>query len=621
LTFNEVEEEVIVLDDGLFDTSYLDAIESGEIQLAYIPESPVEELGDDPFDTSAVTEVVKKIHDEEVKEKRKINLGGAVDFFTKKTDVPQLEPGAVPYTDKTAEIKKTKRGRPVHVDLLGFDGGETSEDGVSEPPKPRNSNSQPVGPYPEKTVNKTDTGIDLTDLLREFETSAKPGPVTNKNTVSNLDLLTEPDHVEEEVSKVDEDDAWFQTDNENVVVVAEEVNSRRESSDVDPFDTSAVDKLGFGKAELKILEEELLPASSEEFSPAPPNIPEIVNKPEGIPEKLAEKRIISLEDDFDFDPRKDEPPAPSFHPLDIIHPDSNFDAAALTPQVRNSLEPEEIDPFDTSSISHISLPGKSELRLLEDELVSSNPVNPGLSQDYSAILNAQPLGIPNQDPFVTTGVLNPLDAPDDCISEILELRHPPLKSQPTLPSSAPRAQSPTSFEDPFDTSDVADAFAPGKNELRELESQLLNSTVDFVPPRVCPLRNFKVLHNTSITSIVTERQESLHPFDSIDGDSQVEHHRPLSPQLALGENCFDDPFDTSAVTGILPGKIEAKLLEEELAAASFQPVVTHRFERTENTFSLPPNSLPASTDSFPVQDFEEEEIDPFDTSIANSVVP
>jgi len=39
-------------DDDVFNTAYIDAITTGAVKLAYIPDSPIDQPEDDPFDTS-----------------------------------------------------------------------------------------------------------------------------------------------------------------------------------------------------------------------------------------------------------------------------------------------------------------------------------------------------------------------------------------------------------------------------------------------------------------------------------------------------------------------------------------------------------------------------------------
>lgn len=69
--------------DDLFDTTYVDAIESGEVKLAYVPDDEeVEDQGPDPFDTSTAEEILKKVEEEEKKKKKQISLGIAVDVLT-----------------------------------------------------------------------------------------------------------------------------------------------------------------------------------------------------------------------------------------------------------------------------------------------------------------------------------------------------------------------------------------------------------------------------------------------------------------------------------------------------------------------------------------------------------
>ncbi|CAG7820852.1 unnamed protein product, partial [Allacma fusca] len=147
-----------------------------------------------------------------------------------------------------------------------------------------------------------------------------------------------------------------------------ESNGLIETEIHDPFDTSVVENLLPGKAELKLLEAELLAGD------------EVVD-----------------EDFHDFDPRKDEtrlgnpsvtvtqpiaprrpppPKVPEIHPLDLID-ESQSQIKALTPQTEITDFQDQIDPFDTSSVSGAIVPGKFELKLLESELVEDTSISAG----------------------------------------------------------------------------------------------------------------------------------------------------------------------------------------------------------------------------------------------------
>lgn len=97
---------------------------------------------------------------------------------------------------------------------------------------------------------------------------------------------------------------------------------------------------------------------------------------------------------------------------------------------------------------------------------------------------------------------------------------------------------------------------------------------------------------------------------------------------------YIDPFDTSIASNILPGKTELKLLETELINsvnddALFDPDFDPRaVESDKNVKDLLVDSsdiisakplTPVPGDSLDIN--IEEEIDPFDTSIANNIQP
>lgn len=149
----------------------------------------------------------------------------------------------------------------------------------------------------------------------------------------NNDLLTEEDEQETQSTV-------------KPLTPAVELNSY-----IDPFDTSIAANLVPGKAELKIIESEL-------FSE---------NKTESLTRSYT---------DQDFNPRSPEklPNTDlSSNPADLLNlPDtSERGIKPLTPCLAKGDSTEELefdDPFDTSIAANI-LPGKTELKLLESELI------------------------------------------------------------------------------------------------------------------------------------------------------------------------------------------------------------------------------------------------------------
>lgn len=330
----------------------------------------------------------------------------------------------------------------------------------------------------------------------------------------------------------------------------------------DPFDTTTVASVPPGKFELRILEEELLKA------------------PEKPPVKL------ELEDDFDFDPRQGEKlptppePEPELHPLDLIEPESaHISAKALTPQTDNSNSPAEIDPFDTSAV-HISqavLPGKLELQILESEFISQTTSN--TAENPEDEFDFDPRQGEPKPPSPTP--LIEKTAHDIFESEVI------ASAKPLLPSTATTEERPLQPAqtlqadediDPFDTSCVVVEFC-GKAELKDLESELLNTTHDFQPPRPQLPPNFGT--NVSIVRPAPEPQAAVPPpsppskrvpdaFEfELESPGHLEGHpaplQPLSPSQLVGATAaYVDPFDTGIADSVIPGKIEIRLLESEL---------------------------------------------------------
>lgn len=106
---SETESEEEEVEDDIFDTSFVDAVASGEVKLAYIPESPTkEELGDDPFDTSIAERAILGPAFNK-KGKKLVPLGAAVEVLTGRVELP---------TCAIARRPVNRRGLQQQKDLL-----------------------------------------------------------------------------------------------------------------------------------------------------------------------------------------------------------------------------------------------------------------------------------------------------------------------------------------------------------------------------------------------------------------------------------------------------------------------------------------------------------------------
>lgn len=114
---SESEEEE---EDDIFDTSFVDAVESGEVKLAYIPESPTQEEveGDDPFDTSIAERAILGPAFNK-KGKKLVPLGAAVEVLTGRVELPTCAVSRKPVNRRVFQ-------QPKDLLLGSFDVGDTT---------------------------------------------------------------------------------------------------------------------------------------------------------------------------------------------------------------------------------------------------------------------------------------------------------------------------------------------------------------------------------------------------------------------------------------------------------------------------------------------------------------
>lgn len=158
---------------------------------------------------------------------------------------------------------------------------------------------------------------------------------------------------------------------------------------------------------------------------------------------VAANEPLSDLSDSDFDPRATEQIEPTNKPDLLCVDDKAHDIKVLTPatgEQSNTIADDTfaVDPFDTSNVSIALLPGKAELKLIENELIEA------AKTPETAVLDI------NSD------------------SQELGLGAKVLTPQITLPVDE-------SFDDvdPFDTS-FASNIAPGRAEIKVLESELIH---------------------------------------------------------------------------------------------------------------------------------------------------
>lgn len=123
LSESETESEV---DDGAFDTTFLEKVETGEIPVYYIPDEEETDLGPDPFDTGYADKVIVG-PDVSKRGKKIVNIGAAVEVLTGKAEAPA-----------SAATKKRRQRRGIQNLLLESFELEQEED-KEEPLEPTTS--------------------------------------------------------------------------------------------------------------------------------------------------------------------------------------------------------------------------------------------------------------------------------------------------------------------------------------------------------------------------------------------------------------------------------------------------------------------------------------------------
>lgn len=516
---SESEDESEEVDDNIFDTSFVDAVASGELKLAYIPDSPEKEDDFDPFDTSYADKFIASNP-----KKRYLNLGCAVEVLSGKG---VSDKNVLPSVFE----KKTPRRRVKPVDLLltSFDEGDQSAENVICEKTPVDS--------PVKTL------LDEDPLFAKDDDILSVAPISAPaSTPVNPALLDTPSAKKEKL-----DFSEFEVNELHALISASSgtVEKQRSSESTDD--------------EFAQLAAESLARKSSSALPTP-------NDPLKVDQSFVREPIKSF---------------------DAVTPTEFIAVNPLQPAVA---EEKEIDPFDTSIVDRIILPGKQEIKLLEKELLSDVKVpsqKPAIDDiddsDFDPRAGEAPVkAIRPQELIIkhrkeSQEVISPSKKPD-----FLKIEEVDVEATKPLTPLTNNCEAFDENYDPFDTSGVSGA--PGKSELKLIEKEFIHQTeepkeeYDFDP------RKYEVLAKpdcsaASITHTIlnkyacnpeTQLAAQVEPaIDILTGKEETPFeisHTPVEPEkfVESPEFSYTDPFDTSIADNIQPGKTELKLLESEL---------------------------------------------------------
>ncbi|KAL7745226.1 hypothetical protein ACLKA6_008275 [Drosophila palustris] len=650
--------------DDIFATDYIEAITSGEVQFAVVPDSPDLEFDDgpDPFDTAYADKVIVGA-DKSKGNKKLVSLGAAVEVLSGRVDREHAVALANPK-------RKLRKGIQNLLLSESVDLGDNEPDLLAAEPQ-HNLLDDLDDDVPE-SVAPIDLSVSLHLHLIKPQ---KVDEVDDEEGDAALGSLN-PDLAEFDALKDEEDDEFAE-------LAAESLTKKEEVTIVKEVVLPPAELLAEAAAESSWAE--FAPEPEEETSgkpkrPPPPTRP--ATGPHIVPgaiyvsddeedanldddpfntyyaEQVIKKTTV-LEEDDDFDPRAEEDTsvgagllaAPGRDLLAGSATDlSKVVPAPLAPtlSVDQQEEDQDIDPFDTSAINALVQPKATELRFLERELLNDPVSNlkhslsdpdfdpragqeeavapPPVSVSVAQILVAEPeldsarrksslsLNIQGKSVgFLVPSGQDLLAAGNDgCLG---------ANKKPLTPYYAPSAQTiaERESEDPFDTSYVPEAKL-SDIELKHIEADLITeptlkhslSDPDFnprAPPTPVPAEVLLAVEENINIKVLTPAQE----------------RRQLPSNVQTKEDQDFDPFDTSIAANLQPGQTELKLLENELLPESTrQPIIGVLDTQSDaQELGLGDKVLTPSLPNRTTQQLleQQQDSDPFDTSIAENLAP
>lgn len=606
LTDDESEEDD---QDDIFDTSYVDAVERGEVKLVYVPDSPEDFKDDDIFDTSHVDAIIKGQDAKTARGKKGLDIGVAVEVLTGRID------------NLTVTTKRSSK-RAIPGDLL------LEHTDFSLP-----STAASAPESVEKSILDLDSDIPITtpiDLSVSLHTSliqqnAKPNAREQEqdDEIDEFTLLATESLESTEVIKSHQkeiklepvlQESWsaFEAD-KNESVLAECIEEDQTDfvdpyiGENDPFDTSFADiplQLKEVRKEAVILEDD------DDFDPRAEELQSRLNNrrkssvrihltdPSGIRESITSDDIVDHNKDreqvsldllggstTDLTQLGDSP----LDPIDIIKAEADF------------------DPFDTSIVDKIVAPGRVELKFLEQELIGATPAP------------APVYRVPSDDDFdpraeESKPVERRPSRPENLIvskNVVFDIGVSSLETDPKNKNNKPLTPYYTReisiTEDLNEEAEAADTVTDTLTRTHSDEDLVLKVSHQ-------KKRRHSEYPQTKQTKV--KASDLLHSGQT---ELQAKVLTPTGPQIPVKKPEID-PFDTSFASNIAPGRTELKLLTKEFSCeeSSVDKGEPDLLEPSDELFqvrALTPQALKQENTDL------EDNFDPFDTSFASDLNP
>jgi hypothetical protein len=640
------EDDPIDLDaeEDIFNTAFVDAITSGDIKLAVIPDDPVYDDKDDPFNTEYADVIVHKDKVEKRKEANRLKFTGlssVADVLSGKTD--KVDKSLIEHSTKRkrrranrinliGELEEDLTARedigsvdpevdPDQKDILSTttaaEDSNTDQLDTVEVGNLLSSTPSPLPPSPaqlEAQKKESDKLIDLSEfdevLVEEAEESltsnvailagefSKPIEEEEDDFDAAFDALAQESvtrtKLEELEKQFEEADVFDTTCADNILQLAslaskvEEVEEPLETfEDKDPFDTTAYEEIT-GELETDL--------DFDSLAKRGPESDEKEEKKEDDFEAWNEVKPIvdqgwaAFEETKAAKPSRPPPPRPApprpsetpqRPPRVYLDPESGRNTPSVVVKAPST---ESIKSWNCSTAD--ILIKKSEIEAHDAEILHEveDEDDPFDTSNFEGVVPKEE-EVP--DPFDTTRYKSPEPEPQQDL--LAGLDDEDLSGDSVL---APIASEADPFDtefasgvlpdkgDPFDTSYIK--RAPGKAEIRALEEEFLEKE-DF-DPRLAEGTQ------TPRNSVLPGQAGRVRPRGAVLQQLVVKQ-----PEITEEEEEEDDPFDTTIVDKVIPVRKATRSSEISVEDENFDPTST--FLGTT------------------------EEIDPFDTSIAGQVIP
>lgn len=618
VTDDESEEE----QDDIFDTSYVEAVERGEVKLAYVPDSPTDFQDDDIFDTSHVDALIKGQEAKSTKGKKALDIGIAVEVLTGRID--------------NVTVTTTKRSkRVIPGDLL-------LEDTNKELPTAPTTISEPI----EKSILDIDPDIPISSPI-DLSVSLHTSLIQQNKKDSEVDLSTfeqvtseQPEEEEfdeftllaaesleasAEVIKLDENaiklepvlqESWsaFEADKNELVfaecIVEDQIDVLDPYLDQDdPFDTSFADAVVPLTQSHQAQREAVILEEDDDFDPRAEEIQILLNNrrkssvrihltdPSGLRESITSDDIIEKKTESSIS-------------RDLLG-GSTTDLTQLGDSPLNPVDvnDSEIDPFDTTIVDKIVAPGRVELKLLEQELIGASPApiyrvpsDPDFDPRAEEPKVSERRASRPENLVVSKSVV--FNVEDDTT---VNLDVKPKQSKPVTPYYT-RELSIT--EDLNEEAEAADIVSESLTRTRSDED-------------LAPKIGYQVKRRHS--EYPDPGKVNLKASDLLQAAPEEIHAKVLTPSVPPETDLEQevDPFDTSFATGnIAPSKTELKLLAKEFSCEEPDSVLDSTgkpdlLDPSDDIFQIKAlTPEPSNTNRVP-----QEDLDPFDTSFASDLNP